>query len=395
MPHQAPLAPLVLPCAAGTGLGRNQQGISVPIDPVAVKGGTGLGFDLEKAGEEERAAREARRAEREARDREHDARRRERDRERRRSRSRCGRVCSCCLSSSCSSQCVALTAREPPALQAACGHPQAPLACAPTLCRSPGRLRYSCAPPKWPTYHGDRGVADVSKRYKDLYLPADFVKARGAGLAPKAGHGWARRPSAAAFLLVRRHAHSAPAAEQLAVVSPAATTQVRPTWQQCCPETNPFPIDRPIRWGSLPPICCGLALRLGWEGEHASTLGTAHHCCAVLRSRRESTSTRGRQPRPALVRAPQPQQQRQQAASVKRRWPQAGCGRLRWSWSAASTPPTCRHVAASSAVVVLNAAAGIQRARMEDVLAACLRLPPPKCMVLCPCRLARRTPSCG
>ncbi|PRW20657.1 SWI SNF-related matrix-associated actin-dependent regulator of chromatin subfamily A 1 isoform X1 [Chlorella sorokiniana] len=136
----------------GTGLGRNQQGISAPIDPVAVKGGTGLGFDLEKAEEEERAAREARRAEREARDREDHARRRERDRDRERRRSRS---------------------------------------------RSPGRSRYSCAPPKWPTYEADRGVAAVSKRYKDLYLPADFVK-------------------------------------------------VRPTWQQCCPETNPFPIDRPI-----------------------------------------------------------------------------------------------------------------------------------------------------
>lgn len=42
--------------------------------------------------------------------------------------------------------------------------------------RSPGRSRYSCAPPKWPTYEADRGVAAVSKRYKDLYLPADFVK---------------------------------------------------------------------------------------------------------------------------------------------------------------------------------------------------------------------------
>lgn len=73
---------------AGTGLGRNQQGISAPIDPVAIKGGTGLGFDLEKAEEEERAAREARRAEREARDREDHARRRERDRDRERRRSR-------------------------------------------------------------------------------------------------------------------------------------------------------------------------------------------------------------------------------------------------------------------------------------------------------------------
>ena len=90
--NELPCQPRACPSTspAGTGLGRNQQGISAPIDPVAVKGGTGLGFDLEKAEEEERAAREARRAEREARDREDHARRRERDRdhERRRSRSR-------------------------------------------------------------------------------------------------------------------------------------------------------------------------------------------------------------------------------------------------------------------------------------------------------------------
>lgn len=72
----------------GTGLGRNQQGISAPIDPVAIKGGTGLGFDLEKAEEEERAAREARRAERDVRDREDHIRRRQRDRDRERRRSR-------------------------------------------------------------------------------------------------------------------------------------------------------------------------------------------------------------------------------------------------------------------------------------------------------------------
>lgn len=77
--------------AAGTGLGRRQQGISAPIDPVSVKGGTGLGFDLERAQGEERAAREERQAAREARDREEQARDREeqaRRRERRRSRSR-------------------------------------------------------------------------------------------------------------------------------------------------------------------------------------------------------------------------------------------------------------------------------------------------------------------
>ncbi|KAL4433711.1 hypothetical protein ABPG75_000152 [Micractinium tetrahymenae] len=134
----------------GTGLGRNQQGISAPIEAISLKQGTGLGFDHEKAEEEERAARETRRAEREARDRE----RREhhtRDRDRRRSRSRS---------------------------------------------RSPSR-RYSCKPPQQPTYEGDRAVATISKRYKDLYLPSDFVK-------------------------------------------------VRPAWQQSLPECNPYPIDRPI-----------------------------------------------------------------------------------------------------------------------------------------------------
>lgn len=46
-------------------------------------------------------------------------------------------------------------------------------------CRSPaGRGRYSCAPPKFPTYESERGVAAVTKRYRDLYLPGDFVKVR-------------------------------------------------------------------------------------------------------------------------------------------------------------------------------------------------------------------------
>lgn len=38
-----PPAPL-----AGTGLGRNQQGISAPIEAISLKQGTGLGFDHEK-----------------------------------------------------------------------------------------------------------------------------------------------------------------------------------------------------------------------------------------------------------------------------------------------------------------------------------------------------------
>lgn len=43
------------------------------------------------------------------------------------------------------------------------------------LCRSPSR-RYTCSPPKFPTFEGDRSTASVSKRYKDMYLPSDFVK---------------------------------------------------------------------------------------------------------------------------------------------------------------------------------------------------------------------------
>lgn len=80
-----------LPCTrgsslcAGTGLGRNQQGISAPIEAVSVKPGSGLGFDYEKAEEEER---QARIAAREARERE----RARYDRRRSRSRSRCAHV---------------------------------------------------------------------------------------------------------------------------------------------------------------------------------------------------------------------------------------------------------------------------------------------------------------
>lgn len=46
----------------------------------------------------------------------------------------------------------------------------------PSRRRSPGRGRYACSPPKAPTYDADRAVAAMSKRYKDLYLPSDFVK---------------------------------------------------------------------------------------------------------------------------------------------------------------------------------------------------------------------------
>lgn len=43
--------------------------------------------------------------------------------------------------------------------------------------RSPGRGgRYAVSPPKQPTYEGERAQAAVSKRYKDMYLPSDFVK---------------------------------------------------------------------------------------------------------------------------------------------------------------------------------------------------------------------------
>lgn len=73
----------------GSGLGIRQQGISIPVDPVSVKGQVGLGFDTEKEEEERRARAEAR----EVRDREDVVRRRaERDTRRRsrsRSRSRC------------------------------------------------------------------------------------------------------------------------------------------------------------------------------------------------------------------------------------------------------------------------------------------------------------------
>ncbi|KAL4450685.1 hypothetical protein ABPG77_001041 [Micractinium sp. CCAP 211/92] len=139
----------------GTGLGRNQQGISAPIEAVSLKQGTGLGFDHGKV-EEERAVREARRPQREERTherRDHREPREHQERDRRRSRSH-------------------------------------------SRSRSPGR-RYSCKPPQFPTFEGDRAVAAVSKRHKDLYLPSDFVK-------------------------------------------------VRPTWQQSMPECNPYPIDRPI-----------------------------------------------------------------------------------------------------------------------------------------------------
>ncbi|GAB4821065.1 hypothetical protein N2152v2_008111 [Parachlorella kessleri] len=144
--------------AVGSGLGRNQQGISAPINPVSISGNVGLGFDKEAAEEEERKEREARwaarekeREERRVREREREK-EREKERERRRSRSRS---------------------------------------------RSPARPRYACAPPKWPTYEGPRGVASLSKRYKDLYLPSDFV-------------------------------------------------QVNPLWQRTCPESAPFPLDRPF-----------------------------------------------------------------------------------------------------------------------------------------------------
>ena len=43
--------------------------------------------------------------------------------------------------------------------------------------RSPGaefRGRYRVEPPKFPPWEHERGVAALSKRYRNLYIPADF-----------------------------------------------------------------------------------------------------------------------------------------------------------------------------------------------------------------------------
>lgn len=133
----------------------------------------------------------------------------------------------------------------------------------PLVRRSPGR-RYSCKPPQFPTFEGDRAVAAVSKRHKDLYLPSDFVKVRRAPLpecprsreahrSSQSLHLWACFAVASVWPSGRA---ATPGCTCLCLtgVPPRLPLQVRPTWQQSLPECSPYPIDRPIRCGA-PSIC--------------------------------------------------------------------------------------------------------------------------------------------
>ena len=36
--------------------------------------------------------------------------------------------------------------------------------------------RYVCSPPKFPAFELARGIPQLSKRYKNLYIPADFCR---------------------------------------------------------------------------------------------------------------------------------------------------------------------------------------------------------------------------
>lgn len=50
-------------------------------------------------------------------------------------------------------------------------HPAPLLHC----CRSPARPRYSCHPPRLPTYEAARHLPSLTKRYRRLYIPGDFA----------------------------------------------------------------------------------------------------------------------------------------------------------------------------------------------------------------------------